>query len=137
MPQSRVKNPRPTPPRQPPVRGYVYAAPALFAATLFLSSGLLFLIQPMFARMVLPLLGGTPAVWNTCMVFVQAALLAGYAYAHGVANWLSTVKGIILHLVLLATPLLVLPIAVPLGWSPPVEANPVFWLLALLAVAVG
>ncbi len=51
--------------------------PLLFAATLFVSAFLLFLIQPMIAQMILPLLGGTPAVWNTCMVFFQAALLAG------------------------------------------------------------
>src|SRR5262249_27529603 len=56
--------------------------PFLFAITLFVSATLLFLVQPMIAKMILPLLGGTPAVWNTCMVFFQAALLAGYAYAH-------------------------------------------------------
>ena len=54
----------------------------LFTCTLFLSSSLLFLVQPMMAKMILPLLGGTPAVWNTCMVFFQAALLGGYLYAH-------------------------------------------------------
>ena len=55
---------------------------ALFTGTLFVSAALFFAVQPMFAKLVLPLLGGTPAVWNTCMVFFQAALLAGYAYAH-------------------------------------------------------
>ena len=55
---------------------------ALFSLTLFASSCLLFLVEPMFAKMVLPLLGGSPAVWNTCMVFYQSVLLAGYAYAH-------------------------------------------------------
>src|SRR4051812_40786079 len=56
--------------------------PALYTGTLFVSAGLLFCVQPMVAREVLPSLGGSPAVWNTCMVFFQAALLAGYSYAH-------------------------------------------------------
>src|SRR4030065_486533 len=60
----------------------------VFALTLFTSAPLLFVVQPLFAKMVLPLLGGTPAVWNTCMVFYQAALLAGYAYAHLATRWL-------------------------------------------------
>jgi hypothetical protein len=60
----------------------------LFAATLFVSSALLFLVQPMFARLVLPLLGGTPTVWNTCVVFFQAMLLAGYADAHAATAWM-------------------------------------------------
>ena len=62
----------------------------LFSTTLFLSAFLLFSLQPMFAKMVLPRLGGTPAVWNTCMVFFQAALLAGYGYAHLATSRLET-----------------------------------------------
>ena len=61
---------------------------ALFAVTVFVSSALLFVVQPMIAKMVLPLLGGAPAVWNTCMVFFQACLLIGYAYAHFSTRWL-------------------------------------------------
>ncbi len=61
----------------------------LFTVTLFVSAFLLFLVQPMVAKMVLPLLGGSPMVWNTCMVFFQIALLAGYAYAHGATKWLA------------------------------------------------
>jgi hypothetical protein len=61
----------------------------LFAATLLVSALLLFWLQPMFTRMVLPRLGGSPAVWNTAMVFFQTALLAGYAYAHALTRWLS------------------------------------------------
>jgi hypothetical protein len=109
----------------------------LFTATIFLGAGLLFLVQPLFARMVLPLLGGAPAVWNTAMVFYQATLLAGYAYAHvGIAR-LGIRRVIPLHLVVLALPLLVLPVGIPGGWTPPGEAHPTPWLLALLAVAVG
>jgi hypothetical protein len=115
----------------------VSAVPILFSITLFVSSFLLFLVQPMFARMVLPLLGGTPAVWNTCMVFFQAALLAGYAYSHALQNWLGTRSGLIVHLLFLLLPFLILPIAIPLNWMPPHNSNPVFWLLALLAVVVG
>ena len=62
--------------------GALRLAPALFATTLFVSALLLFLVQPMFTKMVLPRLGGAPAVWSVAMVFFQAALLAGYAYAH-------------------------------------------------------
>src|SRR5438477_7542312 len=79
-----------------------------FSATLFLSAALLFLVQPMIAKMVLPLLGGTPAVWNTCMVFFQAVLLAGYAYAHGLPGRMGVHRHAAFHLILLLMPFLVL-----------------------------
>ena len=110
---------------------------ALFTATLFLSSALLFLVQPMFAKLVLPLLGGTPAVWNTCMVFFQACLLAGYAYSHLLSRWLTIRLQVIVHAMLLATPLLVLPLKIPAGWIPPTTGNPAIWLLLLLTATVG
>ncbi|MGE3315859.1 MAG: spermidine synthase, partial [Planctomycetaceae bacterium] len=109
----------------------------VYAVSVLLSATLLFSIQPMFARMVLPLLGGTPAVWNTCMVFFQAVLLAGYAYAHLTARYLSPRVQSIVHLVVAASPILLLPIALPNGTEPPTESTPVFWLLGLLTVAVG
>ncbi len=109
----------------------------LYAATIFLSACLLFVVQPLFARMVLPLLGGAPAVWNAAMVFYQATLLAGYAYAHVTTTWLGVRRQAVLHLVLLPLPLLILPISVPSGWAPPTAASPIPWLLTLLAVAVG
>ena len=59
----------------------------LFSISVFLSAALLFLVEPMVAKMLLPLLGGSPAVWNTCLVFFQAILLAGYAYAHAATKW--------------------------------------------------
>lgn len=108
-----------------------------FAVTLFVSASLLFVVQPMFAKMVLPLLGGTPAVWNTCMVFYQAVLLAGYLYAHLGTRWLGASKQAVVHLVLMALPWLVLPIAVAKDWAPPTDSNPVFSLLFLLSVSVG
>jgi spermidine synthase len=109
----------------------------VYAVTIFLSATLLFLVQPMFARMVLPLLGGAPAVWNTAMVFYQAALLAGYAYAHLTSAWLGPRRQLALHAVVLFLPLLALPIGVPAAWTPPAQGSPISWLLSVLAVAVG
>ena len=109
----------------------------LFGVTIFVGAGLLFLVQPMFARMALPLLGGAPGVWNTAMVFYQAVLLGGYAYAHVSTRWLGVRRQAALHLLVLALPLVVLPIALPGGWAPPGDTSPIPWLLALLAVAVG
>jgi len=110
---------------------------ALYALTICSSAALLFLVQPMFARMVLPLLGGSPAVWNTAMVFFQSVLLAGYAYAHAGVSRLGVRRQAMVHLAVLLLPLAVLPIAIPAGWSPPTAGNPSLWLLALMAVAVG
>ncbi len=111
--------------------------PVLFAVTLFLSATLLFLVQPMIAKMILPKLGGTPAVWNTCMVFFQAALLAGYSYAHATTTWLGVRRQALVHSVLVFLPLLVLPIAVSAEWSAPADSNPVPWVLWLLLVSAG
>ena len=111
--------------------------PVFFALTAFVSSTLLFWVQPMFAKMVLPMLGGTPAVWNTCMVFFQAALLAGYMYAHATTVWLGARRQAAVHVGLLALSLLALPISVPESWLPPGDRNPIPWLLALLLVSVG
>lgn len=109
----------------------------LFALTLFVSATLLFVVQPMFAKMVLPLLGGTPAVWNTCMVFYQAVLLIGYLYAHLSIRWLGAKRQSVLHMGLFCLPWLVLPIGVAAIGVPPVESNPIPWLLLLLAASVG
>ncbi|HKY21880.1 MAG TPA: fused MFS/spermidine synthase [Vicinamibacterales bacterium] len=110
----------------------------LFAVTLFLSSSLLFIVQPMIAKMVLPLLGGTPAVWNTCMVFFQTTLLVGYLYAHASTRWLRFKYQAALHIVLLAASFLALPIVVVSQHSePPTSGTPVAWLLRVLLVTVG
>ena len=108
-----------------------------FSLALFVSATLLFLVQPMFTRMVLPLLGGTPAVWNTCMVFYQAALLAGYAYAHAATQWLGVRRQAALHLALLGLVAFTLPIAIAPGWDPPVSGSPIPWLFAVLLLSVG
>ena len=94
----------------------------------------------MVARMLLPALGGSPAVWNTCMVFFQAALLAGYAYAYGVSSWLLARLQLAAHAVLVFAVVLVLPISLVPGsstLSPPSNANPVVWLLATLLATIG
>lgn len=127
----------------------------LFAVTLFVSAALLFVVQPMVAKMVLPLLGGTPAVWITCMVFFQGLLLAGYLYAHATTSWLGARKQATLHLVLLLVPLAALPfIRLPLQLSAaagstldsgplrllgpiPTEGNPTLWLIGLLLLCIG
>ena len=129
---SSVRLPRPTAAPTPSD-----LLPAWYALALFVSATLLFLVQPMFAKMVLPLLGGAPAVWNTCMVFYQASLLAGYAYAHYTTSCLGVRRQALLHLGVLLLPFLCLPIAVARPGGPPGEANPVPWLLALLALSVG
>jgi hypothetical protein len=109
----------------------------VFTVSMFVSASLLFLVEPMLAKMALPMLGGTPAVWNTCLVFFQAMLLAGYLYAYAVTKWLRRRTQIILHISLALTPLAVLPLHIPAGWEPPSDSSPVFWVLAMLSVAVG
>ena len=109
----------------------------IFSLTMFVSATLLFLIQPMFTKMVLPLLGGTPSVWNTCMVFYQAALLAGYGYAHAIPKWLGVRRQAAFHLGLLLLIILTLPIGISQGWTPPATTNPIPWLLLVLLVSVG
>ena len=108
----------------------------LFTATIFLSAALLFVVEPMFARMALPMLGGSPAVWNTALVFYQAVLLLGYSYAH-VLTRLTPRRQALFHSVVLILPLLVLPISVARAGHPPGGENPIPWLLSLLAIAVG
>src|ERR687898_2573959 len=110
----------------------------LFSATIFISAALLFLVEPMFAKFVLPSFGGTPAVWTGTMMFFQATLLVGYLYVHATTTWLGARRQAILHLVVVLLPLLVLPLAVPGDeWAPASQANPIFLLLGLLAISVG
>ncbi len=109
----------------------------VYAATLFLSAFLLFAVQPMFTKMVLPRLGGSPAVWNTAMVFFQATLLGGYLYAHLSARLFSLRVQQIAHAVLLLAAVVFLPIALSPDAVPPEEGTPVAWLLGVLAVSVG
>src|SRR5437868_2538292 len=111
----------------------------LLAATLLVSAALLFWVEPMVGKMLLHLLGGTPAVWNTCLLFFQTALLAGYAYALVASKWLTALQQKYVQLALLALALTSLPIYISNATanSVPVEGNPVFWLLGRLIVTVG
>ena len=91
----------------------------VFTATTFLSALLLFSIQPMFAKMVLPILGGSPSVWAVALAFFQGALLAGYCYAHGLMRLVpSAVTGPV-HLILCLLALLFLPFGLPAAWAEP------------------
>ena len=110
---------------------------ALYLLTVLVSASLLFLVQPMFARMVLPMLGGSPSVWNTALVFYQLTLLAGYAYAHLITNRLGARRQAIVHLVVVAAAFACLPIALPSGWSPPTDHSPIGWMLALMLAGIG
>ena len=113
------------------------ALSVLYSATLFLAAALLFLVEPFFAKLVLPRFGGAPAVWNTCMVFFQASLLLGYLYSHAATTFLRVRVQVVFHLLLLSLPLACLPLAIPEGWAPPVDGSPVWALLGLSFVAVG
>jgi len=107
-----------------------------FTASLFLSAFLLFSIQPVVSRMLLPRLGGSPAVWNTCVCFFQTTLLLGYGYAHFIAGRLQPRAQLTLHGLVLASGLAVLPLSLGVD-APPADAVPIGWLLARLALAVA
>jgi spermidine synthase len=111
----------------------------VFTLTLFCSAALLFFVELMIGKMILPKFGGTPAVWNTCMVFFQSALLAGYAYAHACSDRLTPRRQTYVQLVLLALPLvlLLLPIQIDDSWAPPGDGSPAVWLLWLMVITVG
>ena len=122
--------------------------PLLFALTMFVSATLLFLVQPMVGKMILPLLGGTPAVWNTCMVFYQALLLGGYFYAHRSTTNLAPKKQTAIHTIILFAGLGVLlvgallsinnsPIPIVSSLSPQGDDYPFFGVIVLLAVAIA
>lgn len=109
----------------------------VYAAAIFFSAALLFSVQPLFARMALPLLGGSPSVWNSALVFYQATLLAGYMYVHVSTRFLSIRTQVLLQIPLVLAPLIVLPIRIASDWTPPSNANPTLSLLVLLTSAVG
>jgi len=111
--------------------------PFFFALSMFASAALLFLVEPMLARMLLPLLGGTPAVWNTCLVFFQIALLAGYLYAYAAMRWMGRRTQIAVHIAVLVAALLVLPLYISPGQTPAALENPVQWILITLVATVG
>ena len=111
--------------------------PVLFGLTVFTSAALVFVVQPMVTKLVLPMLGGSPAVWNTAMVFFQGALLAGYAYAHLLQRIRSLQAQVVVHLVLLVVAALFLPLQVSGVFGEPDPGAPITWLLLTLAVSIG
>ena len=108
----------------------------IFAATIFLSAFLLFSVQPVFAKMVLPKLGGTPSVWAVSMCFFQAVLLGGYCYAHALTRYAPARTGAAIHLTLMALAVLALPFGLPANATPP-SGDAYVWLIGTLAGGVG
>lgn len=108
-----------------------------FAVSIFLSAFLLFLVEPIVAKMILPVLGGNPSVWNSCMLFFQTVLLAGYAYVHLVSTRMPHRQELITHLTLVLIPLFVLPVHVSVQSSLLGVESPILWLLKALALSVG
>src|SRR5262245_29241394 len=107
---------------------------ASFAGAIFLSAFLLFSIQPMFAKLVLPKLGGAPAVWSVAMVFFQGLLLLGYLYAHALVKFLPVRAAVIVHIAVTALAFLTLPIALASGMGNPPVSGQVLWLLKLFTL---
>jgi len=110
---------------------------SVYTAAIFLSALLLFSVQPLFTKMVLPRLGGSPAVWSVAMVFFQTLLLAGYAYAHVLMRVKNRVVPVVVHLLLLVVAMATLPLSIATGWGDPPTSGYAVWLLGLFAVSIG
>ena len=108
-----------------------------FASAIFVSAFLLFQVQPLIGKFILPWFGGSPAVWTTCMLFFQVTLFLGYAYAHATSRWLSERQQRTLHLALIAVALVMLPIVPNTAWKPVDSQHPTGRILLLLASTVG
>ncbi len=108
-----------------------------YGLTIFLSAFLLFQVQPLIGKMILPWFGGSAAVWTTCMLFFQSVLLLGYFYAHWVVHYLSPSRQSLVHGSLLLISLLLIPISPSLGWKPLGAENPTLRILGLLTVSIG
>src|SRR4030042_4631192 len=109
----------------------------LYISTIFLSAFLLFQIQPMIAKMILPWFGGVAAVWITAMLFFQSMLLVGYLYAHWSIRWLNHRTQFAVHALLLGASLFLLPLTPALSWKPAGSEEPIASILGLLIVSVG
>ncbi len=110
---------------------------ATFIAGIFVSAALLFAVQPMFTKMVLPQLGGAASVWSVAIVFFQTTLLAGYAYAHLLTRLVPGRTSVIIHLLVLASACFLLPLHIASGWGRPPQVGEAFWLLGLFTVSIG
>lgn len=109
----------------------------LYAATIFLSAFLLFQVQPIIGKMILPWFGGSAAVWSTCMLFFQVLLLLGYLYAHLTTRYLTPRRQALLHIVLLAASISLLPITPNEAWKPAGGADPTLVIIGLMAASIG
>ena len=109
----------------------------LLPVTICLGASLLFLIEPLFAKLILPWFGGSAAVWATCLVFFQSALLLGYLYADVTTRRLTPARQSALHIALLLVSLVFLPIAPNASWRPQPGADPAWRILGLLTVSIG
>ncbi len=110
---------------------------AVYSVTMFLSASLLFWLEPMFSKMVLPVLGGSSAVWSMAMVVFQGLLLTGYLYAHFLTRWLSVRQATAVHIAILAAATLSLPIAIAAGFQSPPVHDVSLWVIALYLASVG
>jgi hypothetical protein len=110
---------------------------AVFTVAVFTSAFLLFAVQPMFTRMVLPRLGGSPSVWSVAMVFFQTMLLAGYAYAHVLMRAVRPSVAVAIHAALLITAGLTLPLSIAGGWGDPPAQWAALWLIGLFVISIG
>ncbi len=109
----------------------------LYAVTIFLSAFLLFQVQPMIAKLILPWFGGSAAVWVTCMLFFQIALLLGYGYAHLIVGSVPVKRQAFVHIALLVLSIATLPILPNPSWKPAGGEDPLLGIMGLLAVTVG
>jgi tetratricopeptide (TPR) repeat protein len=116
--------------------GTIRAMP-VFALTIFIGAFLLFQVQPLIGKYLLPWFGGGPGVWTTCLLFFQVALLAGYAYAHFISRRFAPRRQAMVHLALLGMALALLPITPADAWKPEGGGNPTLQILVLLAVCIG
>jgi spermidine synthase len=110
---------------------------ATFVAAIFVSAALLFAVQPMFTKMVLPQLGGAAAVWSVALVFFQTALLAGYAYAHLITRLLPGRLSLIIQVAVSVLACFMLPLHIAQGFGPPPQSGEALWLLGLFAASIG
>ncbi|MFM8631446.1 MAG: hypothetical protein ACKODQ_08305, partial [Betaproteobacteria bacterium] len=108
-----------------------------YGLVIFISAFLIFLVQPLIAKQILPWFGGSAAVWGTCLLFFQTALLAGYAYADAVNRWLTIRRQVILHTALLLLAALTMPIIAAEHWRPSGEEEPISRIIGLLIATIG
>src|SRR5215831_7113768 len=110
---------------------------ATFTGAILVSAALLFMVQPMFTKMVLPRLGGAPSVWSVAIVFFQTTLLAGYAFAHLLTRYLPGWRSVFVQLAVMLAAVTLLPLAIAVGWERPPAVGEAFWLIGLFTVSIG